>query len=132
MEDDLNDDGDVLNESLHNLKVKYYFLLSFNVSNVLNCLLSFYNIRGCKPYSQYGFFVLLYSLKISELMAIPFNIGTPPIEGSGYPMGEGGCIVKFSKGVTQRIFLKKAKIFFVSKGGGGNYIQRGLVRYPIG
>ena len=70
---------------------------------------SFYNIRGCKPYSQYGFFVLLYSLKI------PFNIGTPPIEGSGYPMGEGGCIVKFSKGVTQRIFLKKAKIF-VSKG----------------
>ena len=48
--------------------------------------------------------------------AIPFNIGTTPIEGSGYPMGEGGCIVKFSKGVTQRIFLKKAKIF-VSKGG---------------
>ena len=39
----------------------------------------------------------------------------PPIEGPGYPMG-GGCIVKFSKGVTQRIFLIKAKIF-ISKGG---------------
>ena len=47
--------------------------------------------------------------------AIPFNIGTPPIEGSGYPMGEGGCIVKFSKGVTQRIFLKGRKM--ISKGG---------------
>ena len=31
--------------------------------------------------------------------AIPFNIGTPPIEGSGYPMGgEGVFTLKFPRG----------------------------------
>ena len=28
--------------------------------------------------------------------AIPFNIGTPPIGGSGYPMGGGGFYLKIS------------------------------------
>ena len=60
---------------------------------------------------------LLASLGTTMKWAIPFNIGTPPIEGSGYPMGEGGCIVKFFKNVTQRIFLKKSRNFCIQEEG---------------
>ena len=39
-------------------------------------------------------------LRLHWAIAIPFNIGTPPIEGSGYPMGGGGggFILEFPRG----------------------------------
>ena len=66
--------------------------------------------------------------------AIPFNMCTPPIEGSGFPMGvEGDFTCNFPKGWLLQLFT----IFRHPKGlkghpKGKRRVEKGVVQYPIG
>ena len=53
--------------------------------------------------------IIFHSHTISVYWAIPFNIGTPPIEGSGYPRGGRGFLPQNFLEGSLRNFQKNSK-----------------------